>query len=270
MTKNFWVLALGALFALASAGSAYAMTGTQYGTVALPGGQSIPAKGELTFVAYLNGTDDVIHTENAFNCALGLGNGYHIQDNAGYWLVNFSNFQDARVGDSFTVHFTASGNLQGSFSGAVPAGLTGAESTVLLSTGSAPLVPANVRAQRADNGVVVNWNAELGLTYKVYRADLPSGANNTASRGIYNKVAEVTDASFTDTTVQVGQTYWYLVVAVDKNGLTSGHSAEVRALPATQFSEQPQLQKQNLLQDGPQLQRDKLDSSKSAPIAQPE
>lgn len=240
LKKAFLAVALATccFFGVASANN----SGTQYGKVALAS-NAVVQKGDLTFIAFINGSDDVIHTENAYNCALGLGNGYVVNNNEGYWLVNFANFADAEPGDTFEIQFTArQSNQRASIAGTVPPGLTQTSNTVALANAVAPLAPTNLRSSRTDSAVQVTWNAEPNTTYRVYRADLPSGAENGASRGIYNKVAQgVNGGSFTDANTDATKTYWYLVVAENKNGVLSGRSDEVRALPVNQLASQPEV-----------------------------
>lgn len=228
-------------------GNAFA-TGTQFGKIQFANGQ-VPAREEVSFIAFINGSDDVIHTENAYNSPLGAGNGYLVKNNEAFWLVNFSNFADAKSGDTFEIQFTTNNSARANVAGVVPGGLTQTTNTVNLAPAVAPLAPTNVRTARSANGVEVTWNSEPNVSYRVYRADLPSGADNGLSRGIYNKVAEnVNGGSFVDANTEGNQTYWYLVVAEDKNGVLSAHSGEVRALPASQFVEKPQVAKPSLKQ----------------------
>lgn len=237
----------GALVALAMGGVAFAdMPGTQYGRLVSNSG--VVAKGDLTYVAYVNGNDDVIHTENAYNCALGLGQGHLVQNGDSLYLLNFANFANAQPGQSFNVIFTTKAGQRGSTSGVVPPGLTESANPVQLANAAVPATPNNLQVARSSNGTSLTWNAEAGLTYRIYRADLPSGAGNTASRGIYNKVAEnVAAGTFVDTTADKSITSWYLIVAQDKNGVVSAHSDEIRALPATQLMDNHQIQKPNMV-----------------------
>lgn len=236
---NKWIqrVALALSVLCVSMGTAFADAGTMFGTLMTPN-KVAPAQNSLSFVAFVNGSDDVIHTENAFNAALGTGNGFITQNNQGLWLVNFSNFATAKPKDSFSVVFTSKeNNLRGVYNGTVPAGLTQADVTVALRPVALPKPASNLQAQRVANGVVVTWNAEPGLRYRVYRANLPSGADNGNSRGIYEKVAQnITGGAFTDTKANANETAWYLVIAENKQGVLSAHSGEVRALPASHFT----------------------------------
>src|SRR5437870_12096772 len=63
--------------------------------------------------------------------------------------------------------------------------------------------------------------------YNVYRGGVSGGPYTriNASLGVL--------ASYTDTSVQSGQTYYYVTTAVDSNGVESGHSNEASALVPT-------------------------------------
>ena len=52
------------------------------------------------------------------------------------------------------------------------------------------------------------------------------------SAGPYTKVNSMLYASttYTDSSIQAGQTYYYVTTAVDSSGAESGYSSEVRAL----------------------------------------
>jgi hypothetical protein len=75
------------------------------------------------------------------------------------------------------------------------------------------------------HSVSLNWNASTSVVvgYNVYRA--------TISGGPYSKVNSslISGTSFTDSTVQAGQTYFYVTTAVDSNSNESTYSNEVSA-----------------------------------------
>ena len=75
------------------------------------------------------------------------------------------------------------------------------------------------------HSVSLNWVASTSsnvIGYKVYRAN--------SSGGVYALLAaNVTATSFNDTNVQSGLTYFYVVTAVDTNGLESGYSNQTQA-----------------------------------------
>lgn len=77
------------------------------------------------------------------------------------------------------------------------------------------------------HSVTLNWNASTSsnvVGYNVYRGG--------TSGGPYSKINSALDPNTTDvdTSVQGGQTYYYVVTAVDSTGLESGYSNQVQAV----------------------------------------
>ena len=91
---------------------------------------------------------------------------------------------------------------------------------ITIATAGPPAVVISYTNQSAH----LTWSGN-GLYYNVYRG--------TTSGGPYTKVLNtVTNLTYTDTTVQNGQAYYYVVTALDLLGAESGFSAEVTARPA--------------------------------------
>lgn len=95
-----------------------------------------------------------------------------------------------------------------------------------------PLVPTGLTVTTGNSQVPLNWSAPssggVGLTYYVYRA--------TASTGPFSLIATSPTASFADTSVTAGQSYWYKVAA--KNA--GGFSPNTTAIAATALTATPQ------------------------------
>ena len=88
----------------------------------------------------------------------------------------------------------------------------------------APAAPANVQATAGSAQASLTWSASSGATsYHVKRA--------TASGGPYTQVAAPTSASYSDTSLSNGTTYYYVVSALNSTG-ESANSAQVSAKPA--------------------------------------
>ena len=86
-----------------------------------------------------------------------------------------------------------------------------------------PGIPAGVVASAGNAQVNLTWVASTGaISYHVKRA--------TASGGPYTQIAAPTPASYTDTGLTNGTTYYYVVTAVNTAG-ESGNSAEANAKP---------------------------------------
>jgi endoglucanase len=87
-----------------------------------------------------------------------------------------------------------------------------------------PAVPAGLAATAGNATVTLQWTASSGATsYNVKRA--------TSSGGPYSQLAAPTAATYTDTSVTNGTTYFYVVSALDSAG-ESANSAQVSAAPA--------------------------------------
>ncbi len=75
----------------------------------------------------------------------------------------------------------------------------------------------------ATHTVTLNWTDTSPVTFNVYRGQV--------SGGPYSGVATaLTSTSYVDATVASGQTYYYVVTAVNSSGLESAYSNEVQAV----------------------------------------
>ena len=84
-------------------------------------------------------------------------------------------------------------------------------------------VPSNLVATAGDTTVSLTWTASTGATgYNVKRA--------TSSGGPYTQIAAPSSASYTDTVLTDGTTYYYVVSALNING-ESANSGQVSATP---------------------------------------
>src|SRR5215469_6195130 len=81
----------------------------------------------------------------------------------------------------------------------------------------------NVTVTGGNGQVVLSWSASSGATsYNVKRS--------TTNGGPYNTIASPTTASYTDTGLTNGTTYYYVVSAVNSAG-ESANSSQVSATP---------------------------------------
>ena len=96
-------------------------------------------------------------------------------------------------------------------------------------TAAAPPTPTGLVATAGNGSVALTWTASTGATsYSVYRGTTSGGEGTTP-------VGTSTTASFTDTGLTNGTTYYYTITASDSAG-TSAHSSEVHATPAATTS----------------------------------
>ncbi len=89
-----------------------------------------------------------------------------------------------------------------------------------------PTVPQSLQVVAASpSGISLAWGASTDETafgaYEVLRAD--------ASGGSYSMIARVTSTNYTDTAITEGETYYYVVLALDLSFNRSAHSNEVEA-----------------------------------------
>jgi len=89
--------------------------------------------------------------------------------------------------------------------------------------GTPPPSPGGLAATAVNNQVALSWGASSGATsYNLKRA--------TLSGGPYLTIASPTAMSYTDSTVAIGTTYYYVVSAVSAGG-ESANSGQVAATP---------------------------------------
>lgn len=90
-------------------------------------------------------------------------------------------------------------------------------------TGTVPIAPTGLSASAGNTQVSLTWSASSGATsYNVKRS--------TTNGGPYTTVASPTGASYTNTGLTNGTTYYYVVTAVNSSG-ESGNSVQVSAVP---------------------------------------
>ncbi len=135
------------------------------------------------------------------------------------------------VGSPTTASYTDTGLTNGTTYYYVVSAVNGAGESGNSSEASAtpqpaiPAVPANVVATAGNGQVGLSWTASSGATsYNVKRS--------TTSGGPYTTVGSPTTASYTDTGLTNGTTYYYVVSAVNATG-ESGNSSQVNATPLT-------------------------------------
>ena len=86
-----------------------------------------------------------------------------------------------------------------------------------------PSTPTNVIAIAGDAQISITWTASSGaVTYNVKRS--------TIAGGPYTQIAAPATASYTDTPLVVGTTYYYVISAVNAVG-ESANSAQVSGVP---------------------------------------
>ncbi len=98
------------------------------------------------------------------------------------------------------------------------------EASVIPAIPSIPLAPTNVTVAAGNNSAVISWSMSAGaMSYRVKRS--------TTRGGPYAQVAAPASATYTDTALTNGVTYYYVVSAVNSLG-ESPNSTEVNATPS--------------------------------------
>ena len=114
----------------------------------------------------------------------------------------------------FTLTFTPQTSGSASATGSFTSNASNSAAESLTGTGAAP----------PQHSVDLTWNgASTVVGYNVYRG--------SQSGGPYTKINSALNASttYTDSSVQAGQTYYYVTTAVDSSGAESSYSSEVQA-----------------------------------------
>src|SRR5205823_2530206 len=88
---------------------------------------------------------------------------------------------------------------------------------------SVPAAPTGLTAAAGDSTVTLNWGASQGAASYNVKRSLTSG-------GPYNQIGNVASASSSDSGLQNGTAYYYVVTAVNSAG-QSGNSNEATATP---------------------------------------
>ncbi len=135
---------------------------------------------------------------------------------AGYSASGVSSGQILTPGQSATLNVTFTPSSAGSLPGSVTVGSNATNSPVSVSLSGTGVQPVS-------HSVTLTWTASTSTVtgYNVYRS--------TVSGGPYSKVNSslVAGTTYTDSTVQASQGYFYVLTSVDASGTESAFSTEV-------------------------------------------
>jgi len=187
---------------------------------------STPADSHITFVSFIEGTDNEIRTEDSTGATYA----------SGFYQDETSNFNGVNTGDQYDIYFTNNNNGEaGSINTNIPSSDTRMD--VTLASSSNPAVPTGLSTSVPTQGTVrLTWNDVAGLTYHIYRRisgvtsrytriDDPTGQNDG-----------VADPPYDDTNTDSQSTYYYIIVAEDSSTRLSAHTDEAggdSSLPVT-------------------------------------
>jgi Abnormal spindle-like microcephaly-assoc'd, ASPM-SPD-2-Hydin/Immunoglobulin I-set domain len=138
---------------------------------------------------------------------------------AGYTASGVQSGQIVTPGQTATLNVTFAPAATGLIPGSVTVTSNAANSP-------ASVALSGTGVQLVSHSVTLAWTASTSTVsgYNVYRS--------TVSGGAYTKLNStlIAATTYTDTAVQAGQTYFYVVTSVDSSGVESAHSAEVSAI----------------------------------------
>jgi hypothetical protein len=138
---------------------------------------------------------------------------------AGYSVAGIQSGQILTPGQSATLNVTFAPSGAGVTPGSVMLTSTASNSTVSVAL-------SGTGVQTVSHSVTLSWTASTSTVsgYNVYRS--------TVSGGPYTKLNStlVAVTTYADTAVQSGQTYFYVVTAVDSSGVESADSGEASAI----------------------------------------
>lgn len=215
------ILCLSVMIFLLGSSTAFAQ-GSIYGTVT-NSDLSTPANGDITFVGYLDNTDEEIRIETS------VGAGY----DAGNWFDDFQNYLTEAAGNPYDYHFYNSTNSEGFIlSGAIPSSSFHEENIALMAI-TWPSKPTGLVGTAISNStIVLSWPSVPGLTYHVYRRAGTSNGSYFRLDNLAGNLANpgVSDSFFVDDLVGGFAEYDYLIIAQDGSGNLSPHSDELTVI----------------------------------------
>ncbi|OGU74222.1 MAG: hypothetical protein A2V93_07965 [Ignavibacteria bacterium RBG_16_34_14] len=190
---------------------------------------------QTAFTVFLNNNEDKILIENAPRFDLLSDPNITGNGTFGVELALFINPQ-LQVGDKVYASFTCNATgEQGTIVDSVDAlpwvrfPLTNTLIPVNL-----PLPPQNLTLNRTNNDRILNWNAEPGIVYDIYRKSFQDSIPDGRPRNLYERIAvNIFGNTFTDITGSPDQKYGYIIYAINQQGIKSSHSEEVNELMGT-------------------------------------
>jgi hypothetical protein len=136
-------------------------------------------------------------------------------------------FTASRVSAGLIITPSQTATLNVTFAPAATGTVTGSVSVVSNASNSPASISLSAAGVQPTHSVTLSWTESTStvtvIGYNVYRG--------TVSGGPYTKLNPSLDGTttFTDMTVQAGQTYYYVVTAVDSSNIESAHSNQVAA-----------------------------------------
>jgi hypothetical protein len=181
--------------------------GSIFGTVVRSGG-GVPANGEISFIGYLDDSDEEIRIETS------VGAGY----DSGFWFDDFQNYQTEAPGNPYDFHFFDLGQSEGFvLSGTIPDNSFQQEDVTLGSLGWPP-APSDAQGRfLSGDSIELTWSAGEDVTVHVYRRTVPSEGSFFRRDDPTGSLSNpgVSGGLFVDSPVDSALSYQYLLVPED-------------------------------------------------------
>jgi len=190
---------------------------------------SIPVNGEISFVGFLDNTDEEVRIETSD------GAGY----DAGNWFDDFQNYLTEAAGNPYDYYFSNSANGEAYHLEKLIPSNSFQQEDILLASASLPSAPTGLTAAALSTGsMLVSWTGSAGVTYHVYRRNGTSNGSFFRRDNTSGNLADpgVSETYFVDNSVDGVSSYTYMLIAEDGSGQYSPHSLTVTASSATPAS----------------------------------
>jgi len=191
--------------------------GSIFGAVVRSGG-GVPANSAISFVGYLDDTDEEIRIESS------VGAGY----DAGFWFDDFQNYQTESPGNPYDYHFYDHVQGEGvALSGTIPDNSFQQED-VTLGPVAWPPAPTDIHGRfLSSDSVEITWTEVGEQTIHVYRRIVPSAGSFFRLDDPTGSLSNpgVSNGLYVDTLADSGLSYQYLLIAEDAQLRLGPHSA---------------------------------------------
>lgn len=177
---------------------------------------------------YLNNNQNKLITENSPV----WGANQPVIPRGGYFTNELGILGSVKNGDKYTLQFYCETDNKG---GEYTQTLNNIGTTnnlrndVTITPYSKAYIPQNITLTQNNNSITINWDAATDAikNYNIYRRNY--------ANGYYERIAQPTENTFTDTKIEPNTLYGYIVTSTDKAGIMGMHSREVSTIPNSNF-----------------------------------
>ncbi|MBU1318842.1 MAG: IPT/TIG domain-containing protein [candidate division Zixibacteria bacterium] len=181
---------------------------------------STPANGDISFVGFLDDTDEEIRIETSDGAGYDTGN----------WFDDFQNYQTEAAGNPYDYYFHNSTNGEAYHLAKLIPINSFQQEDIVLEAASLPSAPTGLAATAlSTSSMLVSWTGSAGLTYHVYRRNASSNGSLFRLDNTAGSLSDpgVSETYFVDNTTDGVSSYVYVLIAEDVSGNYSPHSAQV-------------------------------------------